>query len=68
LRYAFEELNLHRVTLNLFEYNTRALRTYSGLGFSVEGRAREAILREGRRWDLIFMGLLRREWEAREAD
>jgi RimJ/RimL family protein N-acetyltransferase len=64
LRFAFDELNLHRVTLNLFSYNTRALRMYTGLGFTVEGAAREAVVREGRRWDLIFMGLLRREWEA----
>jgi RimJ/RimL family protein N-acetyltransferase len=64
LRFAFDELNLHRVTLNVFSYNTRALRTYAGLGFTVEGTVREALMREGRRWDLIFMGLLRREWEA----
>jgi RimJ/RimL family protein N-acetyltransferase len=63
LRLAFEELNLHRVTLNVFEYNTRAQRTYARLGFRVEGRVRQALLREGQRWDLIFMGLLRSEWE-----
>ena len=67
LRLAFEELNLHRVTLNVFEYNTRALRTYARLGFRVEGRVRQALLREGRRWDLVFMGLLRSEWEAEDA-
>jgi len=27
-----------------------------------EGRAREALLRDGRRWDEIFMGILRPEW------
>ena len=64
LRFAFQELNLHRVTLNVFEYNARALRTYERLGFTVEGTVREALRRDGRRWDLIFMGLLRKEWEA----
>jgi RimJ/RimL family protein N-acetyltransferase len=64
LRFAFQELNLHRVTLNVFEYNTRALKTYERLGFTIEGTVREALLRDGRRWDLIFMGLLRQEWEA----
>ncbi len=62
-RYAFTELNLHRLSLNVFGYNTRALRSYEKAGFSVEGRAREVLNRDGRRWDLIFMGILKSEWE-----
>ena len=30
LRYAFEELNLHRLNLTVFEYNPRAIRSYEG--------------------------------------
>jgi RimJ/RimL family protein N-acetyltransferase len=66
LRYAFTELNLHRVSLNVLEYNTRALRSYEKVGFKVEGRAREFLSREGKRWDLIFMGILREEWEKQQ--
>ena len=62
VRYGFRELNLSRIALTVFEYNTRALRAYARCGFVVEGRAREFILRDGRRWDLIYMGLLREEW------
>ncbi len=62
-RYAFAELNLHRLSLNLFGYNTRALRCYEKAGFTAEGRVREALHRDGRRWDLIFMGILKSEWE-----
>jgi len=62
LRYAFTELNLQRVTLDVFEYNQRGVRSYEKAGFVVEGRARGLILREGRRWDVIFMGILRDEW------
>ena len=64
LRYAFEELNLHRVSLNVFEYNQRAIRSYEKVGFVVEGRERQFMRREGQRWDMIFMGILRAEWEA----
>ena len=60
LRYAFEELNLHRVSLNVFEYNSRAIRSYEKAGFVVEGRERQSLNRDGRRWDLIYMGILRR--------
>lgn len=62
-RYAFTELNLHRLSLNVFGYNTRALRSYEKAGFTVEGRIREPLNRDGRRWDLIFMGILKSEWE-----
>lgn len=61
LRYAFDELNLRRVTLTVFEYNERAIATYRKLGFQEEGRQRERLNRYGRRWDMLFMGMLRAE-------
>lgn len=62
LRYGFTELNLQRVSLTVFEFNQRALRSYEKAGFRVEGRQRQMIQREGRRWDIIYMGILREEW------
>jgi RimJ/RimL family protein N-acetyltransferase len=62
LCYAFTELNLHRVTLDVFEYNQRGVRSYEKAGFVAEGRARGVMLREGRRWDVLFMGILREDW------
>ncbi len=66
LRYAFQELNLRRVSLNTFGYNRRAIRSYEKVGFTGEGQLRNFLHREGQRWDLIFMGILREEWLARE--
>jgi RimJ/RimL family protein N-acetyltransferase len=65
LCYAFLELNLRRVSLDTFEYNPRAIRSYEKTGFIHEGQARKFLLREGHRWDLLFMGILRDEWLAR---
>jgi RimJ/RimL family protein N-acetyltransferase len=62
LAYAFTELNLRRVTLNVFEYNQRAIRSYEKVGFQHEGRVRSYLNREGRRWDLVYMGILKEEW------
>ncbi len=64
IRYAFAELNLERLTLNVFEYNERAVRSYLKAGFAVEGRQRERLRRGDRRYDMIFMGLLRDDWLA----
>jgi RimJ/RimL family protein N-acetyltransferase len=64
LDHAFGPLGLHRVSLAVFEYNERALRAYRKVGFSVEGRSREAIWRGGRFWDEIQMSILEDEWRA----
>jgi RimJ/RimL family protein N-acetyltransferase len=62
LDHAFRTLGLHRVALTVFEFNERAIRAYRSCGFRVEGRAREAIWREGHWWDEIQMSVLAGEW------
>ena len=62
LRFGFMELNLNRVTLNVFEYNPRAIRSYEKAGFRHEGRQRQFLHRNGKRWDVLEMGILREEW------
>jgi RimJ/RimL family protein N-acetyltransferase len=63
LRYAFNELNLHRVWLTTPGFNERAMKLYERLGFRHEGRGREHILLDGTRWDVVYMGMLRDEFE-----
>jgi RimJ/RimL family protein N-acetyltransferase len=60
--HAFDGLGLHRVALSVFAFNERAIRSYQSVGFVIEGRAREAIWREGRWWDEISMSLLDTDW------
>jgi len=67
LDHAFGTLHLHRVALAVFEFNERAVRAYRRCGFTVEGRAREAIWRDGRWWDELSMSVLEAEWRARAA-
>jgi RimJ/RimL family protein N-acetyltransferase len=62
LRFAFTELNLRRVTLTVFEYNPRAIRSYEKAGFRHEGRLRGLLSRDGKRWDMLCMGILRDDW------
>ncbi|MBO3286476.1 GNAT family protein [Paenibacillus sp. FSL M8-0228] len=64
LRYAFYELNLNRVGLDVIEYNTQAIRTYEKAGFQLEGRVRSAVLRDGNSYDRIMMGILYSEWSS----
>jgi RimJ/RimL family protein N-acetyltransferase len=64
LRFAFEELNLHRITATVFSYNGVSQRMLEKLGFLQEGIFREFLRRGGQRHDMLLYGLLRPEWEA----
>lgn len=63
LNYAFSELNLYRVGLDVIASNTRAIRAYEKAGFRLEGAMRAAVYRDGVRVDRLIMGILRPEWE-----
>ena len=64
LQYAFEVLKLHRISVRVVEYNTRALRAYEKCGFVVEGREREAAFVDGTWHADVMMGILDREHAA----
>jgi len=62
LRFAFDEMNLHRVQLRVFEFNERAIRCYRRCGFREEGRLRQELYRGGAYHDVLLMGILREEF------
>ncbi|WP_336045701.1 GNAT family N-acetyltransferase [Solibacillus ferritrahens] len=64
LRYAFQELNLDRVGLEVIEYNKGGIKAYEKVGFQQEGRKRSAVYRDGKRYDVIVMGILHNDWKA----
>lgn len=66
MQYGFLELGLRRITLGLHGYNERALKTYQKVGFQLEGRVRGDVIKDGVRYDGLYMGILREEWLARQ--
>jgi RimJ/RimL family protein N-acetyltransferase len=62
LEFGFDELNLHRVQLTVFEYNHAAIQLYEQLGFRKEGTYREFIKRNGKYYDMNLYGMLENEW------
>lgn len=62
LHFAFNELNLYRVSAVVGEDNPDALKFFLSFKFVEEVRRRKALLRDGRTWDLIHLGILRDEW------
>lgn len=64
LNYGFQELNLHRIGLTVMDYNKAAIRAYERVGFVHEGTQRQAVHRQGKRYDLLYYGILREEFIA----
>jgi RimJ/RimL family protein N-acetyltransferase len=64
VRFGFEQMNLHRVCLGVFEFNQRAQAVYRKVGFVEEGRDRHGYFQDGRYWDVIRMSILEDEWRA----
>jgi|KBSSwiStaDraftv2_1062776.scaffolds.fasta_scaffold487898_3 RimJ/RimL family protein N-acetyltransferase len=60
-RFGFEMMNLNRIDLTVFDWNTRAIRVYEKIGFQHEGVLRHGMFKAGRWNDLVLMGLLRGE-------
>jgi RimJ/RimL family protein N-acetyltransferase len=63
LEYGYETLNLHRIQLNVLEFNTSAIILYEKAGFKKEGIFREFVLRNNKRYNLLLYGLLKHEWK-----
>lgn len=58
LDHAFNERNLHRVDLEVYAFNERAIHVYEKCGFREEGRLRDALLWDGEFHDAIVMSIL----------
>lgn len=63
LRFVFLELNLHRVELEVYDFNPRAMRCYEKAGFRLEGTRRQVLYRDGRYHDIHQMGILQEEFQ-----
>lgn len=63
LDFVFKELNLHKVYLRVFSFNERAINLYNSFGFDEEGKLQEQLYRNGAWHDIIFMGLLKRNYK-----
>ena len=64
--FGFGALRLERISLEVYQDNARAIRSYEKAGFRHEGRLRHAHFSEGRHCDVLVMALLRDEWQALE--
>lgn len=68
LEYAFNSLNLRRITLKVLSSNEVAISVYRKAGFTNEGTLRAHFFCNGTYQDVIVMGILKQEYDAAHAE
>jgi len=57
LVWAFDDLGLHRVSLEVYAFDARAIHVYEAFGFRHEGRLRQVLRQDGAWHDALVMGM-----------
>ena len=63
LRYAFEDLGLNRVFLNVLSDNEKAIHLYEKCGFKYEGVFKDHVSIRGEKKSLKWYAIMKSEWE-----
>lgn len=63
LEYAFDELGLYRLECEVLDFNSTVVTFHVRHGFEVEGVARNAYERDGKRHSIYRLAMLREKWE-----
>ena len=72
LNYAFNTLNLRKISSRVIAYNERSLRYSLSCGYKEEGRLKAQAFREGQFWDVVLLAIFREDfepvWQAYQAE
>lgn len=58
IRYALQSLGLHRISIEVYDFNPRARHVYEKVGFTHEGTGRDALWFEDQWVDVHYMSIL----------
>lgn len=58
IKYGFEELNLHRLWAEIYDFDEPKVKMFNTLGFELDGRHRETHWTNGKWCDSLFFSLL----------
>jgi len=68
MEYAFGKLNFYRLEAEVIEYNEKAKKLVEMMGFTLEGRLRQAKYFEGKYYDISRYGILKHEFDSSYKD
>lgn len=62
VRFGFEDLNLNKITLGVFDFNKNAISCYESVGFKIETLKEKYRESETGWWNLYDMGIAKEQW------
>ena len=60
--YGFDYLNLQNIMLTVYSFNEKAVACYKKVGFKEIGKRRDAVIKNNKRYDIIYMDIIREEY------
>lgn len=63
VQFLFEQLELHRIQCEIYDFNVRSIRLFESVGFVREGACRQAVWKRSQWADELVYGLLRSDWK-----
>ncbi len=63
LNYTFNNIDINRIELEVYQFNKRAINSYLKSGFIIEGTKREVHLWEGKYHNSIIMSILKSDFQ-----
>ncbi|NHJ12036.1 MAG: N-acetyltransferase [Candidatus Thorarchaeota archaeon] len=64
MEFIFHDLKAHKIIIITRDYNKPSSKLAEALGFKREGHLRETGFKDGKRWGLLYYGLLESEFDA----
>ena len=61
VRIGFEDLQLHRIDLGVFDFNHQAIKCYQACGFEIDGKFKDISWFGGKYWSVYNMSILNEE-------
>ncbi|WP_338380197.1 GNAT family protein [Fructobacillus cardui] len=62
--YGFNNLNMHKIKLSVFPFNTGAVKAYTKAGFVKEGTSKDEIFYDGQWVDFDHYAIFQEDWLA----
>lgn len=62
IKFIFEEMNINKIKLHVYDFNLRAQRCYEKVGFKKECVLKEELFRKGKYHDIIQMSIFKRDY------
>ena len=62
MEYAFKQLNFHRISIGVVDFNERAIRFWEKAGFKKEGAQRDGYFFNDKYYDFVMMSILEDEY------